>query len=117
MSGHRPWLPVRLRILLWRLFPDRRRHHVSWHQYRFWLEQPYNDPATLPKPLPWPICPAFAGPFVAPWDRLTHLIARGAGGRSHRCEFTDRRRGALWGHHEGAFMDRLFDAFVEEISA
>jgi hypothetical protein len=116
MSGHKPYLPVRLRIWLWRFFPDRMRHHVSWQQYRFWLEQPYNDPATLPKPLPWPVCSSFVGPFVGPWDRVTHWFGRRTGGRSHRCEFTDKKRGALYGHKEGAFMDRLFDRFLERIS-
>ncbi len=37
------------------------------------------------------------------------------GGRSHRCEFTDREHGALYGFNEGAFMDKLFDQFLKNI--
>lgn len=117
MSGHRPLLPNRLRWWCRHLFPDQRRHHVTREQYRFWLSGRHNDPATLPKPLPWPFEPHFVGPFYAPWKRVERWFRAGTGGRSHRCEFTDREHGALWGHREGAFMDRLFDRFVERIEA
>ena len=68
-----------------------------------------------PRPIPWPIGEAALGPFVRPWWRVADFIRRGTGGRSHRCEFTDPQRGALYGHQHGAFMDAYFDALLDNI--
>lgn len=38
------------------------------------------------------------------------------GGRTHRCEFTDKIEGALHGGKKGAFMDAYFEKFLENIS-
>lgn len=113
MERHQPRLPRRLVRRLMPLF-DPRRHHVGRQQYDFWLRGGH-DPARLPRPLPWPICPNFEGPLLRPWRRVQRWFRGHTGGRSHRCEFTDPAHGALHGHDEGAFMDRYFDGFLRSI--
>lgn len=49
-------------------------------------------------------------------QRLKSWFRHHTGGRSHRCEFTDKNHGALYGHSEGAFMDRYFEKFIQNIS-
>lgn len=114
MSCHKPYLPIRLRCWLLRRFPQNR-WGMEWRLWEFWVSQGY-DLTDAPRPLPWPVCPDGFGPFVAPWNRVERWFRQRTGGRSHRCEFTDRRHGALYGGTDGAFMDRLFERFVENIS-
>lgn len=68
-----------------------------------------------PKPLPWWLGQYAFGPLERPWWNLTRLVNKGRGGRGHRCEFTDPEMGALYGHKNGAFMDRMFDVFLSRI--
>lgn len=49
------------------------------------------------------------------WYSIERFFRRHTGGRSHRCEFTDRQHGALYGHNEGAFMNAYFDKLLENI--
>lgn len=49
------------------------------------------------------------------WRRVQRLFRQHTGGRSHRCEFTDRQKGALYGHNYGAFMDDYFNKFVDSL--
>ena len=85
MSRHTPYYPLRLRIWLHRLYPD-----------------------TI-KSYPWYIGADCQGPFVGPWHQVSWFFRSFTGGRSHRCEFTDKKHGVLYGHNEGAFMDQYFE--------
>jgi hypothetical protein len=69
-----------------------------------------------PRPLPRYIGAAAIGPFIRPWNWVARFFRRFTGGRSHRCEFTDREKGALYGGKEGAFMNRYFEQFLANIS-
>lgn len=116
MDEHNPYLPKWMRRWLYQHLEPRRLHVSQW-QYQFWCEQnPGADRSSWPKPLPWPICPGAQGPFVGPWKSARAWLAQHRGGRSHRCEFTDRENGALYGGTEGGFMNKLFDQFIENIS-
>lgn len=48
--------------------------------------------------------------------RAQRFFRNHTGGRSHRCEFTDPERGALYGGTDGGFMDAYFERFFNEIS-
>ena len=113
MLTHVPYYPMWLRrIILTRTAKER--HGLSWRMIRFWES---NNPDYEPhyKPLPWFIGPYAIGPFKRPWMRIARFFRRFTGGRSHRCEFTDREKGALYGGKEGPFMDRLFEQFIQNI--
>jgi hypothetical protein len=75
-----------------------------WFQYGCWSLQNWMGKQNL------------RSPIRKPWRKLARFVRTGAGGRSHRCEFTDPKMGALYGHREGAFMDRLFDQLLTNIS-
>ena len=51
------------------------------------------------------------------WPYLRRFVNRRKGEFSHRCEFTDKKDGALYGGTSGGFMNRLFEEFIERISA
>lgn len=113
MSYHKPYLPLRLRAFIFRhTAPER--HHLSWRMVEHW-KQVNPDYVHPYKPLPWPIMPSAFGPFVGPWDRVTRWFRRHTGDRSHRCEFTDKTRGALYGGQEGGYMNKLFEQFLHNI--
>lgn len=114
MMCHHPHLPMRVRMRVLQWFPQER-WNVQWHMWDFWVRQGI-DLSNAPKPLPWPVCPHGLGPFAVPWTRIARWFQRRTGGRSHRCEFTDPEHGALYGGTDGAFMDRLFERFIENIS-
>lgn len=57
----------------------------------------------------WPVLPKLYTP-------VKRFVIRQKGEYSHRCEFTSKRGGALYGGTEGAFMNRLFERFIENIS-
>jgi hypothetical protein len=96
MSSHKPILPMFLRVWAYRLGAD-----VS----------------EIAKPLPWPLGEAAMGPFLAPWNRVERFFRDRTGGRSHRCEFTDREAGALYGGQQGPFMNKLFEQLLENIGS
>ena len=107
--------PLWLRkFLLCRVFPDRRRHGLSWRMIRWWESQ---NPNFVPQylPLPWWVGEHALGPFYGLPSRLTRPLRRFAGA-SHRCEFTGRNVGALYTGRVDPFMDRLFDQFIQNIS-
>lgn len=98
MECHKPYMP-------------------SWWKKRVILHYAYTDKHGQRRVAMTPRVNALLrGPFVPPWNWIARQIRRGTGGRSHRCEFTDKRHGALYGHHEGAFMNRYFEAFIVNIS-
>jgi hypothetical protein len=115
MSKHIPYYPVWLRKWLFKVTPDaHERWHLSQRVVAFWQK---NNPGYIHpvKPLPWYIGEAGLGPLIIPWKRVQRFFRGFTGGRSHRCEFTDPYRGALYGHNEGAFMDKLFEQFIKNI--
>ena len=69
------------------------------------------------RPLPGIIGPYAIGPLNPLWIKLRHFIGKGSGRYSHRCEFTDKERGALYGGKDGAFMNDLFAEFIGNISS
>lgn len=113
MSSHKPYFPLFIRVWAFRRWPDR--INVHWRMYNWYVDHLGADPKTLDKPLPWPLCESAFGPFLAPWNRIERFFRSHTGGRSHRCEFTDREMGALYGGQRGAFMDELFDEFIGRI--
>lgn len=113
MDKHIPYLPLGLRLWLLKRYPEERWNVSPW-QYQFWQTH-LKDMSKAPRPLPWPINVAAMGPFFGPWNRVSSWFGRHTGGRSHRCEFTDPNHGALHGHKEGAFMDKLFEQFLANI--
>jgi hypothetical protein len=115
MMFHRPYYPLRLRIWLSYRYPEER-WSLTWAMIDQWRRvRPDYTPRHLP--LPWYIGANAIGPFVGPWDRVQRIFRKGTGGRTHRCEFTDPQRGALYGHNEGPFMNAYFDKLIENISA
>ena len=114
MSDHKPILPIRVRLWAYQRWPDR--VHLTWRMYHWWIDGLGADPKTLKKPLSWPLGEAAFGPFVGPWNRVSRWFRNHTGGRSHRCEFTDPKIGALYGGQRGAFMNELFEQFIENIS-
>ena len=117
MDMHRPIYPLWLRHRLLNLYPLER-HGTSWRMFRHWQEiQPDNTTLHLLRPLPWYIGTYALGPFVRPWKAIARWFHRRRGGRSHRCEFTDSSRGALYGGQEGGFMEELFVQFLRNIEA
>jgi hypothetical protein len=115
MDTHKPYLPVKMRAWLLAKFPPERWHSGRTYYYRLRNGAKASEISKF-KPLPWPICPSAFGPFVGPWSRVERWFRNRTGGRSHRCEFTDKTDGALYGGTEGGFMDKLFDQFIENIS-
>lgn len=51
-----------------------------------------------------------------PYLRIVRFAIRQKGEFSHRCEFTDKQDGALYGGTSGGFMNELFNQFVKNIS-
>ncbi len=92
--GKEPWLPER-------------------HMIEGWMRL---DPSYVPPKLPpWWVGSNASGPLLPVWNRIAGFFRAKTGGRSHRCEFTDPMRGALYGHNEGPFMNAYFDRFLERI--
>lgn len=118
MGGHQPILPTPLRNWAYDRWGGRRWSITAqavrdWQRFGGMTPEQAQRPEN--RPLPWPFGPYALGPFVGTWRRVMHWFGRRTGGRSHRCEFTDRERGALWGHTEGPFMDRIFERFLENL--
>ena len=114
MSFHKPILPSFIRGWALRRWPDR--FNRTWRMHEWWRDGLGADMTGIAKPLPWPLCEAAFGPFLKPWNRIERFFRSHTGGRSHRCEFTDPKIGALYGGQQGAFMDLLFEEFLENIS-
>ena len=68
------------------------------------------------QPLPWYVGEVAMGPFYPLWKQMRAIVRKGRGGRSHRCEFTDKERGALYGGKDGGFMNEYFEQFIQNIS-
>lgn len=113
MDTHKPVYPIRLRVWLYRLYPDtvyQPQHSIdNWRRFDKQYKEQY-------KPWPWFIGLHCQGPFMPIWGRAASFFRGYTGGRSHRCEFTDKQSGALYGGTEGAFMDRYFELFLKNIS-
>ena len=120
MSGHRPLLPSPVRMWAYNRWGGRR-YSISPRTVEGWIRfgglTPEQAKQDQYRPLPWPFGEYAMGPFVGPWARVQRFFRSQTGGRSHRCEFTDKEHGALYGHNEGAFMDRLFERFLDNIDA
>jgi hypothetical protein len=114
MQTHRPIYPLWFRVWALKHYGNER-SGLTWDDIRRWetVRPDYKHPH---KPVPWYIGAHGLGPLYAPWLRIARFVRRFTGGRSHRCEFTDREMGALYGHQHGAFMDRLFEVFIDRIS-
>ena len=116
MTSHIPYYPRWLRRRLLKCFPARR-HGISWRDVCF---SKTNVPGYIctkrNRPLPWYIGVRARGPLVRPWLWTANRFLQHRGGCSHRCEFTDKEWGALYGGQRGAFMDTLFEKFLENIS-
>lgn len=115
MMFHKPYLPMFVRGWAYRHYGNER-FHQSWRMREWWRDGLGADVSKIAKPLPWPLCETAEGPFVRPWSRVERFFSNHTGGRSHRCEFTDREMGALYGGQQGAFMDRFFEQFIGNIS-
>lgn len=116
MYKHQPYYPMWLRKRLLNRYPSQR-WGMYWAVIHNW--QRINPKWQLTddwRPLPWYVGVHAIGPFVKPWQRIASIVAKGTGGRSHRCEFTDKHKGALYGHKNGAFMNALFEQFIANIS-
>ena len=111
---HQPYYPMWLRKRLLCHYPPQR-HGMTALQYRFWQRNYPKRDLSQWKPLPWYVGQYGVGPFVRPWRWLYRQFKRHTGSRSHRCEFTDRERGALYGGREGPFMNRYFEQFLRNI--
>jgi hypothetical protein len=113
MSGQSMAYPIWLRKLLLRRYPAER-HGASWRMIKIYKAA---NPNYVPKyrPLPWYVGECALGPFYHPWRRLGTIVRKFTGGRSHRCEFTDKELGALYGGKEGGFMNELFEQFIQNI--
>jgi hypothetical protein len=88
---------------------------MGWGTYNHWLALGWKPKKDF-TPLPWPICTSAFGPFVEPWDKVQGWFRKHTGDRTHRCEFTDKKRGALYGGKDGGFMEKYFEKFIENIS-
>jgi len=116
MTGHIPYYPRWLRRYLLSRFPARR-HGIMWWQVRYWQKHLSEYVfSKADRPLPWYIGPRAIGPFVRPWRWIARQFRGHTSGRSHRCEFTDREEGALYGGQKGGFMDDLFEELIRNIS-
>jgi hypothetical protein len=94
-----------------------------WLEYLCWCIQ-----AKMKSSLYWPRWvrvrwfklfgfPIYHPPLInKPWRTVKFFLRSHTGGRSHRCEFTDPKKGALYGYDNGAFMDLYFDEFIRRIS-
>lgn len=108
-----PILPDFIRLWALRRWPER--YNLTWQMREWWQKGLGYDVSNIPKPLPWPLGEAALGPFLPPWNRAERFFRSHTGGRSHRCEFTDPKIGALYGGQEGPFMDQLFEQFLRNI--
>lgn len=117
MGNHEPCYPLAIqRWLLKHYVPSR--HFVTWNDIAWWSRNLSNFRVDQTnRPLPWFVGPAARGPFIYPWRRIRSWFWQHTGGRSHRCEFTDLKRGALYGHCEGAFMDEYFNELLQRIDS
>lgn len=116
--GWQPIYPEVFRRWILRHYPHARdRWSITWSTIDIWkqINPEWRTPITR-KPLPWWIGTAAIGPFVRPWRRVERFFGNHTGGRSHRCEFTDKQSGALYGQNNGAYMNALFGQFIENIS-
>lgn len=113
MWQHKPYYPRRLRFWLRKRYPDT--EYFTKQQVEIWkkVRKGYqgND-----KIWPWYVGDHGFGPFVPLWNRVANIFRKFTGGRSHRCEFTDPYRGALYGYKEGAFMNKHFEQLIRNIS-
>jgi hypothetical protein len=114
MSKRSMAYPIWLRIRFFEQYGDRRLG-TSWKMIEHWRSM---NPDFEPEytPAPWYVGEHALGPFYPFWKRLRAIVRKGRGGRSHRCEFTDKERGALYGGKEGGFMDAYFEQFIRNIS-
>jgi|SRR6185369_1971960 len=119
MMFHHPDYPGWIRGLVYKYYPHaHQRWSVTWNMVRLW--QHINpDFKLMPEitPFPWWIGMAALGPLRTPWTAVSRWFGRHTGGRSHRCEFTDRTHGALYGGQDGGFMNHYFEQFIANISA
>lgn len=107
--------PMFIRKWAYRRYGERR-YWLSNRTYAYWREtNPDWIPSKESTPLPWYIGEAGMGPVRLVWKRFLRIFSNQKGEYSHRCEFTDREKGALYGGKEGAFMNRLFEQFLENI--
>lgn len=94
-----------------------------WLEYLCWCIQ-----AKMKSNLYWPVWvrywwykrfgqPIYHPPIVNKMWRVVKFWLRArTGERSHRCEFTDPKRGALYGGTDAGFMNEYFEKFIENIS-
>lgn len=114
LSGYHWCYPMWLRqFFLEHVVPDRRRHCLSRRYVKSW-EETFGKSHPL-KPMPWWIGPHAIGPFCLLRDKVLRFFRRVAK-LSHRCEFTDPERGALYTGRIDPFMNRLFERFIQNIS-
>jgi len=116
MDMHLPIYSLRLRRRLLSRYPPER-HGTTRRMFQFWQQTQCHADLHRLRPLPWYIGPYARGPFVPPWKAIARWFHCHRGGRSHRCEFTDSSRGALYGGQEGGFMEELFVQFLRNIEA
>lgn len=113
MGNHRPYYPPFIRRWAFRHY-GQRRMSFAWHMLKHYQAV---TPEFVPdvKPPPWWLGEHALGPLIAPWGCIQKWFRSRTGGRSHRSEFTDRQRGALYGGMEGAFMEDYFERLIENI--
>lgn len=115
MMSHRPYYPQFIRVWALRHYGSQR-YHMSWRMVEQWRRV---DPNYVLKkewrPLPWWLGESALGAFLKPWDRAERWFRQRTGERSHRCEFTDAKEGALYGGQRGAFMDEYFEQLIRNI--
>jgi hypothetical protein len=119
MSVHKPYYPGWVRGLVLKYYPHaNERWSIHWNMVRIW-QQVNPDWQITPNrtPLPWYIGTAAFGPFIIPWEAVQRWFRSHTGGRSHRCEFTDKSNGVLYGGQDGGYMERYFEQFIANISA
>lgn len=114
MACHTPYWPMPVRHWAYRRYGENR-YGLTWRQIAQWRRvRPDWQPTAFP--LPWWLGAYALGPFQFPWRRVQRWFRDRTGGRSHRCEFTDREHGALYGHREGPFMDAFFEQLIANVS-
>jgi hypothetical protein len=116
MWQHQPRYPRHIQAWARRRYGERRMWVTRADRRTWGRYNPTYIPTKADAPLPWWIGRGAMGPFLPLWEQAQRLLRRCTGGRSHRCEFTGKGCGALWGYHEGPFMERLFDQFLGNIS-
>ena len=114
MDNHKPYLPRFVRLLVFKYYPGAETRMVaSKRTYDWWISQGHEVDKKF-KPLPWPICENCFGPFIKPWNKIRNFVAKGRGGHAHRCDFTDKKNGLLYGG-DGQTMNKLWGKFMETI--